>query len=87
MEIWEERFYDEKYGLEPPVSFRHFSRLLIKNDRNLRKFAEELVYEQISEEKKEAVMKNQQYKKPTEKQIQTRIKNNQLLQIQIPNAL
>ena len=41
MEIWEERYNDEKYGLETPVSFRHFSRLLMKNDRNLRKFAEE----------------------------------------------
>ena len=74
MEIWEERYYDEKYGLEPPVSFRHFSRLLMKNDRNLRKFAEELVYEQIADEKKRALMKGEEYKKPTEKQIETRIR-------------
>ena len=74
MEIWEERYYDEKYGLEPPVSFRHFSRLLMKNDRNLRKFAEELVYEQIADEKKRALMKGEEYKKSTEKQIETRIR-------------
>lgn len=74
MEIWEERYNDEKYGLETPVSFRHFSRLLMKNDRNLRKFAEELVYEQIADEKKEALLKQKEYKNPTEKQIESRIK-------------
>ena len=46
----------------------------MKNDRNLRKFAEELVYEQIANEKKRALMKSEEYKKPTEKQIETRIK-------------
>ena len=74
MEIWEERFYDEKYGLEPPVSFRHFSRLLMKNDRNLRKFAEELIYEKLEEEKKQAILKQETYKKPTPEQIESRIK-------------
>ena len=47
MEIWEERYLDEKYGLETPVSFKHFSRLLMKNDRNLKKFAEELVMNKL----------------------------------------
>ena len=74
MEIWEERFYDEKYGLEPPVSFRHFSRLLMKNDRNLRKFAEELIYEKLEEEKKQAILKQETYKKPTPEQIESRVK-------------
>jgi len=81
MEIWEERYTDEKYGLEPPVSFRHFSRLLMKSDRNLRKFAEELVYEQIADEKKRAVMKGEKYKKPTEKQIQQGLKKS-IVQLQ-----
>ena len=74
MEIWEERFYDEKYGLEPPVSFRHFSRLLMKNDRNLRKFAEELIYEKLEEEKKQAILKQETCKKPTPEKIESRIK-------------
>ena len=76
MNIWEERYTSEKYGLEPPSSYKTFKRLL--NDktlnRNLQKLAEQLVYEKIENDKQHSKKIQKEYKKLNQKEIDKKIK-------------
>lgn len=68
--LWEERYEDEKYGLEPLASFRLFNRLLLKVDRTMTIFAEELVYEKIDEQSES---NRRDYEPPTKEEIEKKI--------------
>ena len=58
MEIWEERYCDEKWGLETPASFRYFTRYLKQNyPRSIEALCKQVNTEQKSEGKSETKLK------------------------------
>ena len=78
-EIWEERYDDEKYGLEHDASWRIFNRMLSEFDRSHITVARKLILEDIAREK-ECFMRdpntnNDDYKPPSEEEINERVES------------
>lgn len=75
MEIWEEKYESEKYGLESDASFLMFNRILGETNRSYPAIATKIVYEELQKEKEEFELKNpnEDYQPPSEKQRQNRI--------------
>lgn len=62
MEIWNEKYYSEQYGLETNASFRYFRRIIteFKPPFNLRICAETFVKEEI-DRKNQLILQDEQY--------------------------
>lgn len=75
MEIWEEKYESEEYGLETDGSFKLFSRMLGETNRDNKVVATKLAYESFQAEKEAFLIQNpnKEYKPPTEEEIKTRI--------------
>ena len=62
VEIWEEKYYSEKYGLETDASFRYFQRIIteFKPPFNLRICAETFIKEEL-DRKNILILTNEKY--------------------------
>ncbi len=77
MEIWEEKYESEKYGMETTPSFKLFNRMLAEPNRNYNTLAKKLAYEQLQAEKEDFLISNpnDEYEPPSEEEIEKRIKS------------
>ena len=75
MEIWEEKYESEKYGLEHDAAFKLFNRMLGEPSRNVSLVAKKIIYEQLQAEKEDfiATHPNEEYKPPSDDAIRARI--------------